>query len=84
MKDFFQRFFLADGSIDLKSGIDNEWFCCVAGDSDVARLQCAVDERDGLRRDALPPRVHVSHHSTSANMHELGRTGESSTIIIII
>ena len=47
-----------------------------AGDSAVPRLQCVVDERDGLRRNALPPRVHVSHHSSSPDVHGLGRTGK--------
>ena len=47
-----------------------------AGDSAVPRLQCVVDERDGFRRNALPPRVHVSHHSSSPDVHGLGRTGK--------
>ena len=83
MKSFEQQSMFGSARIMLRFlrfasrrlGIENEWFCFVTGDSDVPRLQCAVDERDGLRRDALPPRVHVSHHSTSANMHELRRTG---------
>lgn len=36
-----------------------------------SRLQCAIDERDGIRYDALPSRIHVPRDSTSPNVHEV-------------
>lgn len=35
------------------------------------RLQCPVDERDGIRNDDLSAGVHVPRHPAAADVHEV-------------
>lgn len=45
------------------------------------RLQCPVDERDGVRNDDLSAGVHVPRHPPPTDVHEVGKFSLCARVI---